>query len=114
MCGDSLSCVAFAVVPETWRQQAIYDTSDGATVKNALLELYKDYLAEARQLIKHFDPASVATRNLYMLPPYFEWDFAPGATLIGDSVHLMLQCIGEGVKSGMRDSLAFNICQYPL
>jgi len=92
---------------EIWLQDVGIDWTDVAKAKELLLDEYKDWGEELKDLIRYSDP-DIVPRPLYMLPLDFQWTSKPGITLLGDAAHLMTPMAGEGVNLAMLDGLELS------
>ncbi|CAH0054505.1 unnamed protein product [Clonostachys solani] len=91
--------------PENWTSSSGYDVKDPKHVKKALLEEFKDWAPELRELLASFDETQVWPRSLVMLPTGLTWDSKPGLTIMGDAAHVMCPFVGEGVNAAMADAM---------
>ncbi|KAK3681227.1 hypothetical protein B0T22DRAFT_523271 [Podospora appendiculata] len=98
----------WAVKPENWVLRAGYNIHDGAAVKAALLDEYREWAPEVRELLSAFDESVIWPRSLMMLPVGIRWDNKPGLTLLGDAAHVMTPFVGEGVNGAMADALELS------
>ncbi|CAF9909298.1 MAG: hypothetical protein HETSPECPRED_008928 [Heterodermia speciosa] len=94
----------------TWSRRAkewssAYDVKDPKQVKRMAAEEYHDWAPELVKFTQVANEDKMIPRSLYMLPVGHRWDHRPGATLIGDSAHLMTPFAGEGVNLAMCDAL---------
>ncbi|KAL9033329.1 MAG: hypothetical protein Q9214_007567, partial [Letrouitia sp. 1 TL-2023] len=90
---------------EDWMQEAKFDVWDGAAVKKALSEEFRDWDPQLLTMIQAADDDSITSRSLFMLPVGMRWDTKPGMTILGDAAHLMTPFVGEGVNSALRDAV---------
>ena len=93
---------------EDWQKSCEYDMRDVGQVKQFLAKKFYDWAPELRQFTQVADPDDLVVRNLYMLPVGHHWEHRQGATLIGDSAHLMTPFAGEGVNVAMTDALVLS------
>ncbi|GME30258.1 uncharacterized protein K452DRAFT_291281 [Neofusicoccum parvum] len=104
--GDgSIYVSVWAVRSEDWMQEAGFDVCDGRAVKAALLEEFRSWAPEVREMIAACDEAQVWPRSLAMLPVGFTWESKPGVTILGDAAHVMTPFVGEGVNGAMKDAM---------
>ena len=104
--GDgSLNVGTWALRPEDWMENCQYDLKDPVQVKKMTAEEHHDWAPELRKFTQVASEDHITPRSLYMLPVGHSWDHRPGATLIGDSAHLMTPFAGEGVNLAMTDAL---------
>ena len=89
--------------PEDWT--STYDVKDPKQVKKMAAEEYHDWAPELVKFTQVANEDKITPRSLYMLPVGHRWDHRPGATLIGDSAHVMTPFAGEGVNLAMTDAL---------
>ena len=89
--------------PEDWTSK--YDVKDPKQVKKMAAEEYHDWAPELVKFTQVANEDKMTPRSLYMLPVGHRWDHRPGATLIGDSAHVMTPFAGEGVNLAMTDAL---------
>ncbi|KAI6091044.1 FAD/NAD(P)-binding domain-containing protein [Hypoxylon rubiginosum] len=98
----------FSLKPENWQRTSGYDVNDPKAVKNALLEEFKNWAPELREIIASIDESKVWPRNLMTLPTGFRWDPKPGITLMGDAAHVMCPFVGQGVNAAMADAMELS------
>lgn len=103
--GDgSLNIGTWGLAPADWREKCGYDVQNGAAVKEATLEQYRDWDPRLLSLLKNAED-EVIPRDFYMLPIGNRWEHVPGLTLVGDAAHLMTPFAGEGVNLAFEDSM---------
>lgn len=95
----------WAVKPDNWMTASGFDVHNPKAVKVALLEEFKDWAPELRELIASFDETKVWPRSLVMLPTGLSWESKPGVTLLGDAAHVICPFVGEGVNAAMGDAI---------
>jgi 2-polyprenyl-6-methoxyphenol hydroxylase-like FAD-dependent oxidoreductase len=95
----------WAVKPDSWMTTSGYDVRDPKAVKAALLEEFKDWAPELRELVASFDETKIWPRSLVMLPTGLSWETNPGVTLLGDAAHVICPFVGEGVNAAMGDAI---------
>ena len=95
---------------DDWDKKCEYDMHDVDQVKQFLAKKFRDWAPELRQYTQVIDADDHTVRNLYMLPVGHRWEHRRGATLIGDSAHLMTPFAGEGVNVAMTDALVLSRC----
>lgn len=113
--GDgSVKVYAMGWQPENWVKDCGIDFANADTAREALVEQYKTWSPEQRELIRSCDD-DIIPRAAYMLPVGLRWASKKGVTLIGDSAHLMTPFAGEGVNCAMADAmkLAESIARHP-
>lgn len=95
----------WGVKSDNWMNTSGYDVRDPKAVKGALLEEFKDWAPELRELLASFDETRVWPRSLTMLPTGMSWNSRPGVTLLGDAAHVICPFVGEGVNAAMGDAI---------
>lgn len=86
--------------PQEW--MASIDFKDRGSGLSSVANEFNGWAAHLTDLIteSQLDPV---LRPIYALPVGLRWDRIPGATLIGDSAHLMSPFAGEGANLAMFD-----------
>ena len=113
---DSIRVYAAYTTPdENWIKTAGLESKSAAEIKTRLLADDKCFASWAPELKDLLDTvAEEETRDnpgpaelypLNMLPIGHRWEHRAGVTLIGDAAHLMTPWGGEGVNTGLWDSL---------
>ena len=103
--GDtSITIGSWAVCPETTSQDWLSQYGQEG-VKQKILERHADWDNSLLEWIRVSDAQSIKPWILYELPVGHSWNHRKGATLIGDSAHLMTPFAGEGVNAAMKDAL---------
>ncbi|KAG7008831.1 monooxygenase [Physcia stellaris] len=104
--GDgSINVGTWSQRPEDWMKTTPYNLKDPKQVKKMAAEEFHDWAPELVKFTQVANEENITPRSLYALPVGHRWDHRPGATLIGDSAHLMTPFAGEGVNLAMTDAL---------
>ncbi|EME50203.1 hypothetical protein DOTSEDRAFT_68917 [Dothistroma septosporum NZE10] len=93
----------WSVRPENW--QSSYDARNPKAVKEAARKDYADWDPKLVAFTQEAEDASIAPRDLFMLPIGHKWNHIAGVTLIGDAAHLSTPFAGEGVNLAFEDSM---------
>lgn len=104
--GDrSIKVVEYGVRDVVWAQEHDAAKMGPSSIKSLLLEEYKDWAPELRDMLESVDQEGAVTRSLFMLPVGFQWQNKPGVTVIGDAAHVMVPFAGEGANLSMADGM---------
>ena len=91
--------------PENWIEDCGIDFLNAAEVRKAMLEEFRDWAPNLKEIITTFDDENITPRPLYMMPPGARWPSKKGVTLMGDAFHLMTPFAGEGVNAAMTGAM---------
>lgn len=93
--------------PENFADSGLVDLSDWDAVKSFLMqdEYFGGYSPEMKEIIQQSEGPFRPLVMYYFPTDRFNWESAPGVTLIGDAAHVTTPFVGDGVNCAMRDAV---------
>lgn len=91
---------------EDWKDE--YDVQNPKAVKEQCRKEYADWDERLVKFTQVAEDATIAPRDLFMLPIGHKWEHRKGVTLVGDAAHVMTPFAGEGVNLALQDVLKLS------
>lgn len=93
----------FIARKEKFKHPAAMETIDGAGLKQAVVEMIRNWHPDLQKVIYEADPATILFTPLQTSLPIEHWQ-TKQVTLIGDAIHSMTPARGIGANTALRDA----------